>query len=70
MNPYYGMYKTSNGMITKSHARSLDYSLQQLLTWSHQFDKHEVIVLVGHESYWDKFYTLSAAKHNHVRSLQ
>lgn len=64
VNPYYGMYKTSNGMITKSHARTLDYSLQQLLTWTRQFDKHDVTVLFGHESYWNKEYLLSAAKHN------
>lgn len=63
-NPFYGAYKASNGVLTKNHVRRFDYDLQQLLDWKHQFAKHDVEVLLGHSSTWEKYYYLSASRSN------
>ncbi len=61
-NPYYGSYATSNGLIYKTHTRSFSYDFQQLLSWAHKFGHHDVDVMVGHESYWHRYYYLSGGK--------
>lgn len=63
-NPYYGQYKNNNGMLTKQNNRTLNYTFQQLLSWGHQFDKHDVDIMVGHEWYRERQYTLAATKSN------
>ena len=63
-NPYYGQYATSNGKLSKSHARRFTYAFQQLGNWNHMYGKHDVDVMIGHESYVSKYYTLSASKSN------
>lgn len=63
-NPFYGQYASSNGMVDKSHSRNMDYSFQQLLTWTRAFGMHSVNVLFGHENYWKKFYYLYAGRSN------
>jgi len=63
-NPFYGQYAPSNGIVYKQHARSFAYNFQQLLSWAQDFDKHHPSVLLGHESYWNKYYTMSAQKSN------
>jgi len=63
-NPFYGQYATENGMVYKYHVRRLDYTYQQLLTWNHTFGKHNVNVLAGHESNWEKYYYLSGHRNN------
>ncbi len=63
MNMYYGQYATTGGMITKSHIRSLTMNLQQLLNWKHTFaGVHNVGVLLGHETYVARSYSLGASK--------
>ncbi len=62
-NPYYGQYKSNNGSVSKSHGRTFSYAFQQLLTWAHTYGKHEVDAIVGHESYRNKGYVLSAYSH-------
>ncbi len=62
INGYYGSYATSNGIVSKSHSRGLSYTYQQLLTWAHQFNQHDVDVLVGHEYYRNNSYSLGAGK--------
>ena len=63
-NPYYGQYATSNGIVTKEHQRIFAYNYQQLLTYQKDFGHHNVDVMVGHEAYRLKHYTLSGNKSN------
>ena len=63
-NPYYGQYASSNGIVYKGHGRSLSYNHQQLLNYNHEFGKHNVSLMVGHESYFSKYYSLSGNKSN------
>ncbi len=62
-NPYYGSYASDNGSLMKSHERTFSYAFQQLLNWGHTYGKHEVDVMVGHESYRAKGYSLYARSH-------
>ena len=61
-NPYYGQYATSNGIVSKSHARTYSWNHQQLLNYDQSFGKNNVSVMLGHEYYRNKYYTLSATK--------
>jgi len=63
-NPYYGSYASSNGIVSKYHTRSYSYNFQQLLNWNHQFDLHDVGVMLGHESYTYKYAYLYGNKNN------
>ena len=63
-NPYYGQYASSNGIVDKAHSRAVTYNHQQLLNYQHTFGKHNVGVMLGHESYRSKYYRLSASKSN------
>ena len=63
LNPYYGQFATSGGVVSKSHSRSLDYNLQQLLNYTHTFGtQHNIDILLGHEVYAIKSYSLSGGK--------
>jgi TonB-linked SusC/RagA family outer membrane protein len=64
VNPYYGQYASSNGIVSKEHARRFSYDYQQLLTYSKDIDIHHISVLAGHEYYRSQYYTLSADKSN------
>nr|WP_290018386.1 TonB-dependent receptor [uncultured Alistipes sp.] len=62
-NPFYGQFASSGGAVFKSHARDIAYNLQQLLSYSETFaDKHNVDLLVGHEMYNRKQYSLYGSK--------
>lgn len=50
-NPYNGNAATVKGMLKKENARTLSYTFNQLVTWKRKFDRHNVDVLAGHESY-------------------
>ncbi len=64
-NPYYGQYAASNGIVSKQHARNIDYTFQQLLTWTRTFNNvHNVTALLGHEYYKTTEYVLFASKNN------
>ena len=63
-NPYYGQYASSNGIASKYHIRNLTYNHQQLLNWKHSYGLHNVDVMLGHESYRSKYYSLYASKSN------
>ena len=64
-NPYYGQFAEEGGRVIKSHTRTISYNLQQLLNYTHTFgDKHNLDVLVGHETYDNKDYALSGTKAN------
>ena len=63
LNPYYGQFASEGGIVSKSHDREISYNLQQLLNYTHTFGtKHNLDVLVGHETYDLKYYELSASK--------
>ena len=61
INPYYGQYATSNGIVNKAHVRTWAYNYQQLLNWVHSFGNHNVEVMLGHEYYRTRTYNLSAS---------
>ena len=62
-NPYYGQFATEGGLIAIGHGRTISHNLQQLLNYTHTFaDKHNLDILVGHETYDYKEYGLSASK--------
>ena len=50
-NPYYGQYVANNGTIYKSQGRTISTNFLQQLDWSHSFGKHNVDLMVAHESY-------------------
>ena len=63
-NPYYGQYASSNGIASKYHTRNISYNHQQILNWRHTFGSHNVEVMLGHEFYRYKYYSLYASKSN------
>ena len=63
-NPYYGQYKSQNGVISKSHSRTYRYNFQQLLNWHQEYGLHDVEVMLGHETYRANSASLSAYKNN------
>ncbi len=63
-NRYFGQYASSNGMVYKSHSRTFSYNYQQRLNWKQQYDKHNVEVMLGHEYYRLRGYSLSGNKSN------
>ena len=62
MNPYFGQYKSEEGLIGKGHSRQFEYNTQQILNYTKQFDAHNLNVMVGHEYYNARSYSLSASK--------
>lgn len=68
-NKYYGLFDTMGGYIVKTHARTVNYNLQQILNYSTTIaDHHNVNVMVGHEYYDSRAYLLSASKTNIMSS--
>ncbi len=61
-NPYYGQYASSNGMLTKEHTRQFSYDFQQLVNWGHVYGNHDIDVMVGHESFWNRNYYLYGSR--------
>ena len=62
-NPYYGQFASSGGTIDKAHQRTFYLNMQQLLNYDKTIaGVHHVSVMLGHETYTDKYYTLSAGK--------
>ncbi|MCY4781038.1 TonB-dependent receptor [Sphingobacterium sp. UT-1RO-CII-1] len=60
-NPYFGN-AAGSGRLNKQWTKVFSYTFNQLLTWDRSFDKHNIDVLLGHESYSYKFNLLSAQK--------
>ena len=64
-NPYYGQFASSGGILSKYHSRTYNHNLQQLLTYNKSFganDEHTIDLLLGHETYNLRSYSLSASK--------
>lgn len=49
-NPNIGDGATNNGRLTAYSYEYEDYMMQQLLNWSHEYGKHHVDAMVGHEN--------------------
>ena len=63
-NPYYGFGAEQNGTVTMYHYRTTTLNLQQILNYSHNFGKHNISVMLEHESYKYNYAELSASKKN------
>ena len=66
-NPYYGQFAANKGIVTKSHGRSYNHNLQQLLNYNKSFganEEHNIQVLLGHETYNLRSYSLGGFKSN------
>ena len=63
-NPYYGQFASSKGSVSKQHARTAAFNTQQILNYNQTFNQLNVGVMVGHEYYDLKGYSLSASKQN------
>ena len=50
-NSYYGQYASQGGVVQKQTSRTSALNNQQLLTFVHDFGKHSIDLLVGHETY-------------------
>lgn len=63
-NPYFGQNHDENGMLSKTSSESINYTFQQLINWSHKFGNHNVALLAGHETYWQRSKSLTGRKSN------
>lgn len=64
-NPYYGQFDSTGGTVAKYHSRTYDYNLQQLLNYRTTIArKHNIEVMLGHESYEYTYKYLYADKSN------
>jgi len=61
-NPEFGNAASVGGRLNKQWSKIFSYTFNQLLTWTRDFDKHNVDVLLGHENYSYKYNLLSAQK--------
>lgn len=62
LNPYFGQYKGEEGLISKGHTRQFEYNTQQILNYTKQIGNHNVNVMVGHEYYNARSYSISGSK--------
>ena len=63
-NPYYGQFAEQGGTLYRYHTRSWTYNFQQLLTYTKSFGKHNMDLLLGHESYRRQYFYLRGGKAN------
>lgn len=64
INPYYGQYATSNGIVSKKNTRIYAYNIQQLLEYTKNINNHHINALLGHEYNKRTITYLSASKSN------
>ena len=61
-NPYYGQFDSTGGTVSKSHQRTYDYNLQQLVSYAKSFGSNNFDILLGHEYYDYRLSYLGASK--------
>lgn len=61
-NNLYGQYVPDGGILTKGHSRTTHFNLQQILNYDKTIRNHHIGVMIGHENYVSKSYSLSASK--------
>ncbi|MBQ4631917.1 MAG: TonB-dependent receptor [Prevotella sp.] len=64
INPYYGQYASSNGIVYKYHTRSVSQNYLQQLDWRKKFGEHNIEVMVAHENYKYEYSYLYGSKSN------
>lgn len=64
VNPLYGYYATTGGSMTLEQNRYYGLNMQQLLNWTHEFGKHTVSAMIGHEYNRTSTMETSATKSN------
>ena len=69
MNMYHGNQANAGGYLDKESTRTLSYTLNQLLTYTRSFGRHNLDVLAGHEYYSYHYQNLDAAKTNLVDGI-
>ena len=69
MNMYHGNQANAGGYLDKWSTRTLSYTLNQLLTYTRSFGRHNLDVLAGHEYYSYNYQYLDAAKTNLVDGI-
>lgn len=62
LNPYYGQFRTTGGTVELFHEREFSWNAQQLLNYTHDFGRHTLSALLGHEYYDYRYYVLGASK--------
>lgn len=63
-NPFFGQYKSSNGVVNKEHDRVWSTNYQQRLNWHQVYGRHDVEIMLGHEYYKTNTYELDYYKTN------
>ena len=63
-NPFFGQYKSSNGIVNKEHDRVWSTNYQQRLNWHQIYGSHDVEIMIGHEYYKRNEYELDYYKTN------
>lgn len=63
-NRFYGQYKSSNGIVYKTHGRTKSFDLQQMLNWAHQYGQNNISAVFGHEYYDYRTYYLYGSMTN------
>ncbi|CAM3630253.1 SusC/RagA family TonB-linked outer membrane protein [Sphingobacterium prati] len=61
-NPVFGNAAATGGRLNKEWTKTFSYTFNQLLTWTRDFGKHNIDVLLGHEAYSYKYNLLNAQK--------
>lgn len=61
-NPWLGHFASQKGSVARSHRRTWSYNYQQLLNYSHLFGEHDVDVMLGHEYYRLRNYSLNGSR--------
>jgi len=61
--------QSNNGLLTNTRSNFSAFTNQQLLTWSEEDDSNSFDFLLGHETYVEKFTTLSLYKNNLIGDL-
>ena len=64
INPYYGQYASSNGIVYKYHTRSVSQNYLQQLDWRKEFGAHSLEVMLAHENYKYDYSYLYGSKSN------
>ncbi|MCH5329783.1 MAG: TonB-dependent receptor [Alistipes sp.] len=62
MNPWFGYYANSNGMLSVGHSRLFEMNLQQILTYNKKIGDHTIDAMIGHEYYNSRSYSVGASK--------
>ena len=59
LNPDWGLAKGVKGAIHRNYNNWTNLNSQQLLNWAHDYGKHHIDALIGHEFNWNTDYRLS-----------